>query len=103
MLNTAANGLTVDVSVLDWTTQPSLDAERYDLVIAADVLYEERNAQPLLVLLDTALSTVGAALIADPGRRHAPAFFDRARAEGWSLERTSSATLPAGGIFQLRR
>jgi predicted nicotinamide N-methyase len=102
-LNAAANGLDIDASVLDWETPTNLDAERYDLVIAADVLYEARNAQPLLVLLDTALSTHGAALIADPGRRHAPAFFERAQAEGWSLERTSIAALPAGGIFRLER
>lgn len=102
-LNAATNGLAVDVSVLDWAAPESLRGKRYDLVLAADVLYEEHNAGPLVRLLDDAVAAAGEALIADPGRRHAPAFFDRARAEGWSLERTSIAALPTGGIFLLRR
>ena len=101
--NAEANGLTVDASVLDWKKPTGLDAESYDLVLAADVLYEERNAELLVRLLDNVVAAAGAALVADPGRRHAPAFFEQAQAEGWSLKRTSSATLPAGGIFQLRR
>jgi predicted nicotinamide N-methyase len=101
--NAAANGLTVGAAVLDWTTPKSDDRERYDLVIAADVLYEERNAAPLVSLLGEAVATDGEALIADPGRRHAPAFFERARAAGWAVERTAADELPSGGIFQLRR
>jgi len=102
-LNAAANGLAVDVSVLDWHLPPRLGARGYDLVIAADVLYEERNAEPLVRLLDDAVATGGEALIADPGRRHAPAFFERAQADGWSLEHTPIAELSTGGIFRLRR
>ncbi len=101
--NAAANGLDIDASVLDWMTPTSLDAERYDLVVAADVLYEQRNAKPLVRLLDDAVAAAGAALIADPGRRHAPAFFERAQAAGWSLERTSLPALPAGGLVRLQR
>jgi predicted nicotinamide N-methyase len=102
-LNAAANELTVDASVLDWATSKSPGGQQFDLVVAADVLYEERNAEPLLTLFGAALSSNGAALVADPGRRHAPAFFARAQTEGWSVVRTSNAALPAGGIFRLRR
>lgn len=101
--NARANELTVGAAVLNWGTPASLGPVRYDLVVAADVLYEERNADPLLALLDAVVSTTGAALIADPGRRHAPAFFERAPAEGWSVERTHVDALPAGGIFGLQR
>ena len=48
--NAEANGLTVDAAVLDWTSAHDLDSEQYDVVLAADVLYEERNAEPLLRL-----------------------------------------------------
>jgi len=102
-LNAAANDLAVSAAVLDWTTPRNLGAERYDVVAAADVLYEQRNAEPLLRLLEGAVAANGEVLIADPGRRHAPAFFERAREEGWSVERTAIAALPAGGIFGLRR
>jgi predicted nicotinamide N-methyase len=101
--NAQANGLAVDATVLDWRRPASLGPERYDLILAADVLYEERNAEPLLVLLEGAVAANGEVLIADPGRRHAPAVFERAREEGWSVERTTIAALPAGGIFRLRR
>jgi predicted nicotinamide N-methyase len=42
--NAARNGLTLGCEVRDWR-----DAweERFDLVLAADVLYEERNVAPL--------------------------------------------------------
>ena len=64
-LNAATNGLALDASVVDWITPRSLGVERYDLVIAADVLYEARNAEPLLRLLDDAVATDGEVLIAD--------------------------------------
>ncbi len=69
-VNAAANGLDVTAVVLDW----SIGLEgvgRFDLVLAADVLYEPRNARPLLRLLGDVVGSGGEALIADPGRRHA--------------------------------
>jgi len=101
-VNAAANGLEVTPVELDW----SIGAEnfgRFDLVLAADVLYEERNAEPLVTLLGDVVAPGGAALVADPGRRHAAAFFDRAQLAGWSLERTAVAELPSGGIIRLSR
>ena len=41
---------------------------------------------PLLGLLDATVAADGEALVADPGRRHAAAFFERARRRGWSCE-----------------
>src|SRR5206468_217150 len=44
--NAAANGLALDARVRDWRER---DLEGgYDLAIAGDVLYEERNVEPLL-------------------------------------------------------
>ncbi len=43
--NAARNGLTVRALVHDWR-EPF--GERFDLAIAADVLYEQRNVEPLL-------------------------------------------------------
>ena len=76
-------------------------AETFDLVLAADVLYEERNALPLLDLLDRCVAADGEALIADPGRRHARAFFD-ARPRGRVVDRAAAVgELLAGGIARL--
>lgn len=101
-VNAAANRLSVTSTVLDWGSGTS-EVGRFDLVIAADVLYEERNALPLLALLDETIAPGGEALIADPGRRHAAAFLDAACAAEWSIEQVKAAGLPAGGITGLRR
>jgi predicted nicotinamide N-methyase len=98
--NAVANGLSVTAAVLDWSAGAS-DIGHFDLVIAADVLYEERNALPLLALLEETITPGGEALIADPGRRHAAAFLDGARIAGWSIEQVVVAALPAGGIAHL--
>ncbi len=121
--NAAANGLRVATALVDWHAAApgalpqfgvgsAASARRggqgagdgaFDVVLAADVLYEERNAVPLLDLLNAALSPEGVALIADPGRRHAPAFFEKAAAAGWSIEDAAAPELPSGSIATLRR
>lgn len=102
LTNAAANGLRVGSEVLDWGSVAS-EVGRFDLVLAADVLYEARNALPLLALLEKTVATSGTALVADPGRRHAAAFFDSARATGWAIEHVDVAGLPNGGIARLGR
>ena len=46
--NAARNGLELDAEVRDWREPWE---ERFDLVLAADVLYERRNVEPLLLRL----------------------------------------------------
>jgi predicted nicotinamide N-methyase len=102
--NAARNGIPVRTASHDWHTTVGLEGERrFDVVLAADVLYEERNAAPLLTTLAAVLADHGAALVADPGRRHAPAFFDAARAAGWSVAHDATDVLPGGSIATLRR
>ena len=103
-LNAARNGLIVRTALLDWHagTAPAYP-QPFDLVLAADVLYEERNARPLLDVLELATTPGGTALVADPGRRHAAAFFDAARRRGWSIRHDPAAVLPSGSIATLRR
>jgi len=101
--NAALNEIVLSSAVLDWRLESASNATTFDLVLAADVLYEERNAAPLLRLLDGTMAPGGEALIADPGRRHAQVFFDRARTQGWSTEHIAVAELPTGGITVVRR
>jgi predicted nicotinamide N-methyase len=102
-LNAAANGLSVTTAVLSWGSDRAPDVGRFDLVVAADVLYEHRNAMLLLDLLDQTVAPNGEALVADPGRRHAAQFFESVRAAGWSVELIAVDMLPGGGITRLRR
>ena len=101
-VNAAANGLRVSGAVLDWTSQ-QLSDERFDVVVAADVLYEERNAVPLLRVLGETVAPGGHVLVADPGRRHAATFFGQAQAAGWAAQRLAAVGLPAGWIVALGR
>lgn len=101
--NAAANGLSVSSTLLAWDSQQAATIGYFDVVLAADVLYEERNALPVLRALAETVAPGGEALVADPGRRHAAAFFDGARAAGWSIEQVAVDGIPAGGIARLRR
>ena len=99
--NAARNGARLEVARVDWREPSLLGA--HDLVLAADVLYEARNAGPLLAALEPTVAPGGAALLADPGRRHAPVFFDAARRAGWRVKTTADPLLPRGGISVLER
>jgi predicted nicotinamide N-methyase len=76
--NAARNGLAVEAVLADWRRFTG----DFDLVLAADLLYEARNARALLELLPRLAPEV---LLADPGRLHAAAFFAGARAR-WEIE-----------------
>jgi len=101
--NAAANRLHVETGLVDWQDGAPPGLPPFEVVLAADVLYEERNAGPLLAVLAALTSPTGTALLADPGRRHAPPFFEKARRDGWSVEHTRATGLPSGGIATLRR
>ena len=68
--------------------EPLLREAPWQLVLGADLLYEERNAVQLGELLP---KLGGEIVIADPGRPFAKAFFAR-----WEAE------LIADGVFRLR-
>lgn len=102
-VNAAANGIAVAAALLDWSAERPAGVRAFDLVVAADVLYEERNAGPLFSLLEETVAPGGEALIADPGRRHAAAFYERVRDAGWSMRRVPADLLPSGGIVRLAR
>jgi predicted nicotinamide N-methyase len=70
--NAARNGLTLRTEVRDWRDSWG---ERFDLALAADVLYERRNVEPLLVRL-RALAPV--ALIGLAGRPYEAQFIEAA-------------------------
>jgi predicted nicotinamide N-methyase len=71
--NAARNGIALRTARVDWReAEPVVRSGTWDLVLGADLLYEERNVEPLLGLL----GRLGAeAWIADPGRAAADAFF----------------------------
>ena len=72
--NAARNGVVLETALASWTAPDELVARGpWDWVLAADVLYENRNVEPLAALLPRLGSM---ALVADPGRPAAKTFFD---------------------------
>jgi predicted nicotinamide N-methyase len=99
-VNAERNGATLETAVSSWTDpRTELDAAPWDLVLAADVLYERRNAERLLELLP-ALGPE--ALLADPARPHAERFLEAA-ASVWRIETAHDARRPRVAIHRLRR
>jgi predicted nicotinamide N-methyase len=98
--NAGANGAVVETLRVAWAEPDELVARGpFDLVLAADVLYERRNVPQLLALLPR-LATE--ALLADPGRPALPAFLEGA-GDGWLVTRDAVPELPRGGVYRLAR
>lgn len=92
---------------LDWRDPPT--DRRYDRIVAADVLYQLVDHEPILACLDAMMSDAGVAILSDPNRSVAEGFDARARARGFGVEVTTSSALNhaghpvSGRIFVLRR
>jgi predicted nicotinamide N-methyase len=71
--NARANGVRIETTTFDWEAPGNLAP--FDLVLAADVLYERSAVAPLLSLLPRLAPE---ALLADPGRAAAGAFLEQA-------------------------
>jgi predicted nicotinamide N-methyase len=95
--NAAENGVHVETALADWA-EPSqlIDRGPFDLVVAADVLYERSAVAPLLGLLPR---LAGEALVADPGRPSAEPFLEGA-ATDWTIETAARGVVR---IHRLRR
>lgn len=76
--------------LLDWRGEPGraacLATGPFDMLLAADVLYEPENIAPLLALAPLLLAPGGVFWLAEPGRKVSLAFVEAARAAGWHDE-----------------
>lgn len=108
--NAERNGLPpLPTRLLDWRNPPA--APPYELVLAADVLYERRNAEALAALLPRVTAPGGTVLLADPGRTYLRDFREMLVAAGWQIEPLAvreERSAPDGatskvGILRLKR
>ena len=88
--------------LVDWRALPS-DLGQYDLVIAADVLYERPYAQLVSHVLTRTLAPGGRAIVADPGRVAVDAFIAACEADGMSVLHSETRPYEAGEIRQAIR
>lgn len=82
--------------LLDWHEPPAEDLGRFDMVMAADVLYEQRNVPSLVELIPNLLAPEGKVLIADPRRKETPSFLEAMRTVGFH-NKTESLYVMQGG------
>jgi predicted nicotinamide N-methyase len=103
--NASRNGASLRTAVCSWTSpEPLLDEAPWDLVLAADVLYEARNVDALLELLPKLVEGSGEVLLADPGRRPAERFLHATAttASGWRRRSTRDPALRQVTVHHLR-
>ena len=91
--NARRSDLDVPTMLVDWRApgEQLLSAAPFDLVVAADVLYEARNVAPLRALLPVLTGSRGEVVLADPRRPDAQALLDGLARDGWSCATTDVA------------
>lgn len=99
--NAERNGLPpLRTELLDWRVPRG--GWGFQLVIAADVLYEPRNGPLLLALFPRVVAPGGTVLIADPGRVFAGDFLRLARDQGWRVEEADVRSEPSAAGVESR-
>jgi predicted nicotinamide N-methyase len=90
-INAARNGVTLQTAVCAFD-QPErvLREAPWDLVLAADVLYEQRNVPVLVWLLPRLVGATGEVWLADPGRSMLARFLAGIDAIGWRREQVAA-------------
>ena len=95
-MNAEAAGLDAVFLAADW--RAAAWARPFDLVLAADVLYDRSDHEPLLDLLPVLLAAGGVALFGDPHREASARFFDDwRRLHGARLATLGETSLPEAG------
>ena len=69
----------------------------YPLILGADLLYEGRDVEPLLAIVERILAPDGMLWLAEPGRKTAQRFLNTAAGLGWQgVSRTMNGPWPDG-------
>lgn len=89
----------IGAMLLDWRALPAL-LPRFDVVVAADVLYERPYAELVAATIARVLAPDGLAIVADPGRLAASAFVDACPARGLEVSRAARLPYEEGAVRQ---
>lgn len=84
--------------VLDWRAWPT-ELAPFDVVIAADVLYEPQLGELVAAAIDRALRPGGWALVTDPQRRHVDGFLAACGTHALQVTRQASQSVEHRGAL----
>ena len=99
-LNTRANaGRAAKTRHVDWSAIPA-DLGTFDVVLAADVMYEPRYPAMVAGAMDRLMAVAGHALIADPGRLAFPDFLTEIATRGLQVADRDAREFRSGEIQQ---
>ena len=79
----------------DWNSWP-IDLRGFDLIVASDVLYEQRNAPLIARVMAQSLGQHGEGWIADPGRVGSAGFADWCVSHALNCETVTKVPIEAG-------
>jgi predicted nicotinamide N-methyase len=102
--NAERNGVAVETLRCAWAEPDAIVGRApWQLVLASDVLYEQRNVDELLALLPRLVDKTGLVLLADPGRVPAERFLRAATGQGWTIKSIASPRARQVLVHRLRR
>ncbi len=85
--NSQQNDVSVGTYVqMDWSA-PCFQ-NRFDVVLGADVIYEEQNWDSIIELLHNLLELKGVAIFSEPNRKNADGFFKLIRENGFTFKKS---------------
>ncbi len=88
--NARRNGLgEIATALFDWRER-NPEIGRFDVALAADVLYEQRNAIALQSVLPRIIAPGGQFILADPGRRYLQQFQSLMKESGWACAQVAT-------------
>lgn len=97
-VNACRNGLSSPATrLIDWRELPT-NLGRFDVVAAADVLYEKAYPALVAAAFASTLAAGGFGLLADPGRRGAVPFVDESAARGLIVRKLLQAPFDNGSV-----
>jgi predicted nicotinamide N-methyase len=93
-------GIEVCARLVDWRDPAAGDDDRFDFVVASDVLYERPYALHVARAFKRFLAQGGTGLLADPGRLAVGEFLTEAAAQGLRVETPLRLPFAEGAIKQ---
>jgi predicted nicotinamide N-methyase len=104
--NAERNGVVLEQRAADWTAWR--DADMYDYIIGADILYAESVHPQLRQIFDANLAPGGRLLLADPFRSASFGLLEAMAADGWNVafNKWTVGVVPPPrpiGVFELTR